>query len=66
MLTVVPSETRLARLRTAALDATNQRGSRLLWFARQEDVQPDRLLGPVWRVAGHDEGHERLFAQLAA
>lgn len=66
VVTVVPSEARLQRLRTAALDATNQRGSRLFWFARQEDIHPDRLLGPVWQAAEHDDHRLHLFADAHA
>lgn len=64
VLTIAPNPTRAARLREATLEATDSRGSRLLWFARQQDVHPDRLLGPVWQVAGHDNGRCRLFDQL--
>ncbi|MDB4928257.1 MAG: hypothetical protein JWM10_741 [Myxococcaceae bacterium] len=67
VITVTSTTTRLARLREAALVATENRGSRLLWFALGADVtvdDPGRLLAPVWQVAGHDDLHHPLFEQL--
>lgn len=69
VLTVAPNLTRAARLREVALEATDNRGSRLLWFAVSADVavaEPNRILAPVWRTATHDDKREPLFAQLSS
>lgn len=64
VVTVAPTQARLQRLREAALAATGNRGSKLFWFALDEDVSveaPERLLGPAWWVCGHDGERRPLF-----
>lgn len=66
VLTVAPNETRLARLRAAALDATDGRGHGLFWFCPESTVDCERptvLLEPHVSTARRGELlRERLFA----
>lgn len=68
VLTLVPDEPRLDRLRIEALRATGGRGSGLFWFAVQAvaDVrQPQSLLEVMWRTAQPDDAVVRpLFRDL--
>lgn len=69
VLTIAPTATRLARLREAALAATNGHGSRFLWFVEQRDVRvshPEQLFTPVCTLAHPDDASAPLFSRLAA
>ncbi|MBL8680144.1 MAG: replication-relaxation family protein [Myxococcales bacterium] len=57
VLTLVPNEARLERLRLAALKATDGRGSGLFWFALESFIdvtRPSGLLLACWRVSRND------------
>jgi hypothetical protein len=51
VLFIAPNETRLQRLCETAMEATENRGSGLFWFATESNItvdDPERLLAPIW------------------
>lgn len=66
VLTVAPTAARMKRLREAAIEATDGRGSGLFWFCEAsvaDCTAPEKLLAPVFTTARPGETtHERLFA----
>jgi hypothetical protein len=58
VLTIVPNENRLSRLREAAVQANDGKASGMFWFGEQKQVDvghPERLVGPDWTTtAGND------------
>lgn len=66
VLTVAPTEARLKRLRAAAVEATDGRGSGLFWFGVASSIDctaPEKFLSPAFTVARSGEpANERLFA----
>lgn len=64
MLTLAPSPARLARLRDAAIEATDGRGTGLHWVALQRDVAvnaPEKVLAACWCVARRGDETRTLF-----
>lgn len=62
VLTIAPNENRLTRLREAAMEATDGRGSGLFWFGDQTNVdveRPGRLLDAAWMPASARRGDRR-------
>lgn len=48
LLTVTPDQKRAERLRSACATATGARGAGLFWFASEENLRREGLLGQVW------------------
>lgn len=65
VLTVAPTDTRISRLREAAIDATGGRGSGFLWFLPEAAIDasaPEKILGHTCMIAKPgDPKLERLF-----
>lgn len=69
VLTIAPNESRLARLREAAMEATEGRSGGLFWFGEHANVdteRPGRLLDAAWATTSARGGASRgLFAGVS-